>query len=429
MPTSNYCGLDFGTSNSTIGILKEQTVTMVPLEAGKPTLRSALFFDYESNECRFGQQGVDDYLSGSHGRLMMSLKSILGSTLMQEDTLINNRWVPFTDILGCLIRYIKQKAENHLGHELTQVVLGRPVHFHDEDPKRDRLAQHTLEKVAKAQGFETVLFQYEPIAAALAYEQNIHKEQLALIVDLGGGTSDFSVIRLRPNTNTTINAIKSNKSDRREDVLANNGIHIGGTDFDTRFNLRAVMPELGLGGEMYGLNGLIPIPSSYYYDLTAWHTLHALYTPQAKRMIRALLNQAVNPKAIERLIRVVELQEGHRILNEVEKGKCKLSDTLDVNLNLNFIEPGFILPVTRVDFETMIEDKVLQLIQTLQNTIEDAGVENAAIDAVFFTGGSTQIPIIQRKIKEQLPAAEMVYGDVYSSVGRGLIIEAQRKFA
>lgn len=417
---ANYCGLDFGTSNSTIGILKDNTITMVPLEDNKPTIRSALFFDYETNECRFGQLGVDDYLSGSHGRLMMSLKTILGSSLMQEDTLINNRWVPFTDILGCLIRYIKQKAEEFGGKELTQVVMGRPVHFHDEDPKRDRLAHMTLEKIAKAQGFKTVLFQYEPIAAALAYEQNIRKEQLALIVDLGGGTSDFSVIRLRPN---------QIGNDRREDVLANNGIHIGGTDFDTRFNLKAVMPELGLGGEMRGSNGLIPIPSSYYYDLTAWHTLHALYTPQAKRLIRSLLAQALNGDAIKRLLRVIELQEGHRILNEIEKGKCRLSDVVNIHLNLEFIEENFILPVTRDAFENMIKDKVTQLVQTLQNTITDANIPNSKIDAVFFTGGSTQIPIIQQQIKALLPTAEMVHGDVYSSVGKGLIIEAQRQFS
>jgi hypothetical chaperone protein len=392
---------------------------MVPLEPGKPTLRSALFFDYDTGECRFGQRGVDDYLSGAHGRLMMSLKSILGSSLMQEDTLINHKRVPFTDILGCLLRYIKQQAEQFVGHELSQVVLGRPVHFHDEDPKKDRLAQDTLEKVAKAQGFKTVLFQYEPIAAALTYEQNITQEQLALIVDLGGGTSDFSVIRL---------GTHSPARDRREDVLANHGIHIGGTDFDTRFNLKRVMPQLGLGGEMQGLNGLIPIPSSYYYDLTAWHTLHALYVPQAKRHIRSIRNMALEPRPIERLIKVIDHQEGHRILNEVERGKCILSQVGNVDLDLRFIEQDFILSASRTLFEEMIKDKVEQLIQTLLDTIVDAGIKKQSIDSVFFTGGSTQIPIIQRMIIEQLPTAKIVQGDVYSSVGKGLIIEAERQF-
>ncbi len=170
MAIHDYCGLDFGTSNSTIGVCAGNNITMVPLDKEKPIIRSAIFFDFEAGGCQFGQQGVTDYLSGVHGRLMMSLKSVLGSSLMDEDTSIQHRRISYRDILGYFLQHIEQKAEMTLGHELTRIVLGRPVQFHDQDDVKDRLAQDTMEGIARKLGFKTVLFQYEPIAAALTYE-------------------------------------------------------------------------------------------------------------------------------------------------------------------------------------------------------------------------------------------------------------------
>lgn len=415
----DFCGLDFGTSNSTIGIIQNHETTMVPLEQGKPTIRSAIFFDYETNAYRFGQQGITDYLSGTHGRLMVSLKSILGSSLMQEDTLINQKFIPYKTILGYLIRYIKQQAERITGHELTQVVMGRPVRFHDSDDKKDKLAQDTLQAVAEEQGFKEVLFQYEPIAAALAYEQSLTNEKLALIVDLGGGTSDFSIIRLNP---------KLNHRNRLQDVLANQGIHIGGTDFDTQFSLREVMPTLGLGGMMQGISNSIQIPSSYYHDLTTWHTINSLYTHATKRAIHSIHNMALDKKPINRLLHVIEHQQGHKILNAIEEAKCQLSEETQVNLNLAFIEKHFILDIGRKTFENIILAKVEQLVQTVSNTLQEASVTSNQIDSIFFTGGSTQIPIVRESIINLFPSAEIVHGDVFSSVGKGLIIDAKRRF-
>lgn len=420
VPYHDFCGLDFGTSNSTIGIFDDNKITMVPLEKGSPTLRSAIFFNYDTDRCVFGQTGISEYLSEGNGRLMMSLKSILGSSLMEEKTLINKTWISYTDILACLLRYIKNQAEKLKGTELTRVVLGRPVRFHDYDDKRDRLAQDTLEAAAKSVGFETVLFQYEPIAAALAYEQTIDREQLALIVDLGGGTADYSVIRLRT---------KTGEGSRKEDVLANKGIHIGGTNFDTRFSLDLVMPKLGLGDKMHGISNIIEIPSSYFHDLTTWHTINSLYTAQVLRDLRAIHNYAIDPKPIERFIQVVKKQEGHKILNEVEQAKCKLSENMNTLINLDFIESNFSIQAEQHQFQASIQDLVDQLIQTLESTVREAGLINNNINYIFFTGGTSQVPIIRQRIKEIFPDAHMIRGDAFSSVGQGLILEAKRRFS
>ncbi len=419
MAIHDYCGLDFGTSNSTIGVCTGNNISMVPLDNGKPIIRSAIFFDFEAGGCQFGQQGVTDYLSGVHGRLMMSLKSVLGSSLMDEDTSIQHRRISYRDILGYFLQHIKQKAEMTLGHELTRIVLGRPVRFHDQDDVKDRLAQDTMEGIARKLGFKTVLFQYEPIAAALTYEQSITREQLALIVDLGGGTSDFSVIRLRSGMEN---------QDHLQDVLANNGIHIGGTDFDTELSLKAVMPQLGLGSEMRGMSGNIQVPNSFYYDLTTWHTINSLYTHRTRSELHTIKNFALDPKRITRLLNVIEKQAGHKILNEVEQGKCLLSNAEQVNLDFQFIEKEFFLSIQRKMFEDFIQNKVEKLVQVVLKTISDSGIKTGDIDSIFFTGGSTQIPMIRSAILENFPKAEVVQGDVFSSVGKGLIIDAKRKF-
>lgn len=415
----HICGLDFGTSNSTIGILKDNRVTMVPLDNGKPLIRSAIFFDYEKHSAIFGQKGIEDYLSGTAGRLMVSLKSILGSSLMQEKTLIDAKMVSYTRILGLLIKYLKEKAESLQENEITQVVMGRPVRFNDNDDQKDLLAQNTLMEVAKAQGFKTVVFQYEPIAAALTYEQNVVREELALIVDLGGGTSDFSIIRLRPNTSLDA---------RIEDVLSNRGIHIGGTDFDAKLSLNTVMPTLGLGGIMKGMSGNIQIPSSYYHDLTTWHTINSLYNHKVRHHLKEIWNFALEKKPIERLIHIIENQQGHRIQNEIEKEKCELSAKENTELMLSFIEKDFNLPLSRKQFEIIIQPQIEALKDTIIETMKEANVQFDNIDSIFFTGGSTQIPIIRRTIQTMFPNAKIITGDVFNSVGTGLILDAKRRF-
>lgn len=420
MKLHDFCGLDFGTSNSTIGVYDGQQVKMVPLEADSPTLRSAIFFDYDTHLCVFGQKGITDYLSGGHGRLLMSLKSVLGSSLMSDKTYIDKRWVSYTGILEHLLRHIKKQAEACLGHSLSQVVLGRPVRFHDTDDQKDKLAQDTLEKVAREIGFKTVYFQFEPIAAALAYEQTLEQEQLAFIVDLGGGTSDFSAIRLGPNLS---------HRERQQDVLANQGIHIGGTDFDRGFSLELVMPQLGLNGRMRGVSNLIDIPSSYYHDLTTWHTINSLYNYQTQQAIQSIAQHALDPKPVYRLLKVIEKQQGHRILNEVEQAKCQLSTVEQTHLDFHFIEENFTISTTKQQFETVIQDKAEQLLQTIASTLKDAGLQANAIDSLFFTGGTAQTPYIREKIQSYFAKAKLVQGDVFSSVGKGLILEAKRRFS
>lgn len=416
---SNYCGLDFGTSNSTIGVVLKQACELVPLEGTKSTIRSAIFCDLESKCWVFGQEGIDQYLEGAPGRLMMALKTVLGTSLMEDKTYIFNEHLPYSKVLAHFIQHLKSKAETHLDKELTQVVMGRPVHFHDSDPIKDKLAQDTLERIAKDLGFKEVLFQYEPIAAALTYEMSIQQEQLALIVDMGGGTSDFTIIRLRPG---------SSAANRAADVLSNCGIHIAGTNFDQRLSINTVMPLLGMGSLMRGSSSDIEVPSMSYYDLTTWHTLANLYGPSAMSQLKSIHAMSYEKNLIARLIRVIRDKAGHHILDAVETSKQHLSEELEVKLNLDFIENDLSVAIQRSKLNDVIQDQLDDIVSTVQETVKQAKVKHSDINAIFYTGGSSKIPSVREQITRLFPEAEVVQGDAFGSVGMGLTIDAQRKF-
>jgi hypothetical chaperone protein len=413
------CGFDFGTSNTTIGVTAENTCRLIPLERGKSTIRSAIFCDNEMNQWVFGQEGVDRYLDSVPGRLMMSLKSVLGSSLMDDKTVIFNEYISYTEVLRQFMQHIKLKAEAEINAELTRVVLGRPVHFHDHDPLKDKLAQDTLEKIARTVGFKEISFQYEPIAAAIAYETSIQKEQIALIIDMGGGTSDFTVIHLSPGKKS---------ADRSKDVLANCGIHIAGTDFDQRLSLETVMPLLGMRSFIRGSSSDIEIPAMLYHDLTTWHTLTNQYTPAHIAHVRSIQARAHEPELLERLINVLKRRAAHYILNSVEMTKQNLSDSLQTNMDLGFIENELNVTVLRTLLNTVIEDYIQQITTTVEHTVQTAGVKFSDINAIFYTGGSTKVPVIREKISALCPNAEVVVGDAFGSVGIGLTIDAQRKY-
>ncbi|HYE48801.1 MAG TPA: Hsp70 family protein, partial [Azospirillaceae bacterium] len=209
-----FCGLDFGTSNSTIGIAAGNRLDLAPLEDGQPTLPSAIFFDFEQATApRFGRAAMAAYVSGTEGRLMRSLKSVLGTGLIDEDTLLLTRRIGFREVIALVVRHLKAKAEAAAGRPIDAVVHGRPVHFVDGNPAADARAQAALEEIARGCGFRHVSFQYEPIAAALHYESQIAAEEVALIADIGGGTSDFSIVRLSPE--------RARRAERADDILAN----------------------------------------------------------------------------------------------------------------------------------------------------------------------------------------------------------------
>ena len=405
------CGLDFGTSNSAIGVARDRKAMLAPLEADSTLIPSAVFFDYETKGgMLFGNEAIAAYVGQTEGRLMRALKSLLGSPLIDEETSLGARKVPLREVVEIFVRHLKHKAEAFAGQEITTVVLGRPVRFVDDDDKADARAQGVLEAIAKRAGFRHVAFVYEPIAAAHHYEQTVEREELALIADIGGGTSDFSIIR--------VGGRSRERTDRGQDVLATAGVHVGGTDFDTALSLAAVMPLLGLGTRLVEKD--LPVPNAPYHELATWATINFAYSYRNERALAELVALACEPEKMERLLSVVRQRLGHRLAFAVEDAKIALSAGERAAVPLDFLETDLATAATRADFERAIAVGMDRLRKAASDCIAAAGLSAGAIDTIFLTGGSSRVPAVRAAIARAAPSARLAGGLDLLSVALGL---------
>ncbi|MHB1204757.1 MAG: Hsp70 family protein [Rhodospirillaceae bacterium] len=413
------CGLDFGTSNSAIGVMRGNAPALAPVEGGATLIPSAVFFDYENKgRVLFGGEAIASYIGQHEGRLMRALKSILASSLIDEKSALGNRMVPLTEVVEIFVRHLKEKAEAFAGKELTAVVHGRPVRFVDGDDAADAKAQHVLERIAHKVGFRDLEFVYEPIAAAYHYEETVSREETVLIADIGGGTADFTVIRVGPK--------RSLRADRTSDILANDGARVGGTDFDALLNLDVVMPILGLGTQLIAKS--LPMPNQLYFELATWPTINFTYTFRNERQLIELVAGAREPEKVARLLKVVRERLGHRIAFTVEDAKIALSEGESTVLPLDFIEATLDAVATRAGFDHAISEKTKRLHKVAAECIKDAGLKPSDINTVFFTGGSGRVPAVRAAIMRAAPDARATEGSDFLSVALGLTREAQKRF-
>lgn len=414
-----FCGVDFGTTNSTVGLCAPGAApALIPLEDGHLTIPSALFYSLEDGKTYFGRAAVFEYMDGAEGRFMRALKSILGTSLMKDTTLVGRERLRFEAIIGRFLRHLRGRLEAEHGTAPEQVVLGRPVRFVDEDDDADRQAQEQLEAAARMEGFRHIEFQFEPVAAALNHERGLNAEQLALVVDIGGGTSDFSVLRLSPE--------RARRADRLDDILSTTGVHVGGTDFDKQFNIAKVMPHLGLGSAT--LDGKRQLPVWYFNDMATWHRINTLYTAKNARDIQMLAREAAEPEKLARYAHVLKNRSGHRLAGEVEKAKIALTDVAAETIILR--EPGLALevPVTRTEFEAASRELVGRIGASIGDALGQAGIKADAIETVILTGGGVQVPAVEKAATARFPGARISRSHRFGSVGLGLAIDAARRF-
>ncbi len=414
----SFCGLDFGTSNSTLGAPQGNRLALIALEGDATTLPSAIFFEFGTGRSLIGRAAIDAYVRGVDGRFMRSLKSVLGTDLIDQDTLLDKHRIGFRAVLARLEGEIKARAETVLGRPIEAVVHGRPVHFVDDDDAADVRAEAALDGIAREAGFKEVSFQYEPIAAARDYEQQVEHEEVALIADIGGGTSDFSIVRLGPD--------RRNRTDRATDILANDGVRVGGTDFDRLLSLRTVMPLMGYQSPM--LRPGLLAPNGYFVDLSTWSKINFLYTPQTRAELIQVKREAAEPWLFDRLLSLIDQQQGHRLAMAVERGKIKLGEASPLRLKLDWIELGLTASLSRPRFDAATDELAARIGAMVRQCLADASLQPDAIDAVFLTGGSTLLGNVRRAILDAVPAARIVEGDKFGSVGLGLTLEAALRY-
>ncbi|MFD0881601.1 Hsp70 family protein [Variovorax dokdonensis] len=379
---------------------------------------TALFFNAEERRTHFGRDAIAQYLAGTEGRLMRSLKSLLGTPLMQETTAVYDGLVSFQDIVARYLHELCSRAEVELGQRPSQVVIGRPVHFVDDDPKRDARAEEGLRLAAQSAGFRDIAFQLEPIAAAFDYEQRVTRETLVLVVDIGGGTSDFTVVRLGPE--------RVAQESRTHDILATTGVHIGGTDYDQRLNLERVMPLLG--HRHIGPDGR-EVPSGVFFDLSTWHLIHWQQTPKAIAQARQLRTNYKDRRLHDRLMTVLEDRQGHRIANEVEQAKIQTSITgQPTSIDLDVVEHGLAALLTSEDMDQHLAALLEGVTACAHACVRNAGLRTGDVAAIYLTGGSSALRPFQHALRKTFLGVPIVEGDLFGGVASGLAYAARARF-
>jgi hypothetical chaperone protein len=418
-------GLDFGTTNSALAFAKPDGTVQLARFNGEATFRSILYFD-EHDSARTsklrvvaGPDAIQSYLNAkTPGRLIQSMKSYLASHLFNQTQIMGETY-SLEELIGILLRYLRQSAEAELGDLGSTLVVGRPVHFSGaKDKANDEFAVNRLRTAFGNAGFEQVHFLPEPVAAAYKYQHRLDHDELVLIADFGGGTSDFSLVQLQAKPSSTGKAQSS--------VIGTDGVGIAGDTFDSKLVRNLVAPMLGLGSKYKSQFGkILPVPNWLYEHLERWHYLSFLKTKKNLELLRQIRFQALEPQKIDALVDLVDHDLGYRLYQSIERTKRGLSD--EVQTQFRFYEAPVTIdkPVSRAQFEGWIDLEVSQISRCVDRLLTACSVAPQDVDAVFMTGGSSFVPAIRKLFAQKFGAETPIRaGQEFTSVAEGLAIHA-----
>jgi hypothetical chaperone protein len=406
--------IDFGTTNSVVGVNRDGQIEMIPLGKESLETKTVLFYSFEDKQFYVGDEALDELKLETLGRYLVALKSFLGSAENIETTLGVTIY-SLSELISIILRRFRGVIERHVGEPVERVVLGRPVRFNDRDDTLDQQAQDRLEQAALQAGFKEVLFQYEPIAAALAYEQMSEQEELILVADIGGGTTDYSIIRVGG---------ENREGDRREDILATHGTYIGGNSFDSEMIRAFVVHHLGQGSLYRNMGKEMEIGPALYNDFSEWHRFQKMYDPSVIHAIEKLIYMAYDDEKISRLLELIREGLYFSFSEKIIDAKVALSSDEVTTMEMTIFKKPFYEKISRQLFNKVIEEHTHKIKKTLDETMVMAGVEYEQIDKVFLTGGSTMVPAVKEIYGELFGEERLIHTDVLSSVGYGLAIYA-----
>jgi hypothetical chaperone protein len=411
-------GIDFGTTNSSIARCVDGSLRVETTES----YRSLLYLESIKQQGKnrlaswTGPAGIEHYLHReTNGRLIQSLKSFLTSRTLLTTEIFGNR-VTIEELIARILRDLREKAEQAFGVAIPSAVAGRPVRFVGAEKEEDnRYAEGRLRNAYNLAGFETVEFELEPVAAAHFYESTLERDELILIGDFGGGTSDFSLIRVGP----TIRR----RGRMSKDVVGNAGVGIAGDAFDAKIVKHLVSPFLGAGSEMRSVDKILPVPNWVYSKLERWHHLSFLKAKDTMNMLASVRAQALEPDKIEALIHLINEDRGYYLHRAVQETKCGLSvkNAARFRLSDGVIEIDAV--AERAAFESWIAEEVAAIEGCVDGLLRDSGVPPAKVDMVFLTGGSSFVPAV-RQIFERRFGDRIQTGSEFTSVAQGLALKA-----
>ena len=421
-PPAKFVGLDFGTTNTAVAVANDagvvELVQLPGTDGGLQSMwRTVLFFDPTGRQAVAGAPAVAAYLdAGGDGRWVQSIKSHLASASFTKTTIGSKTW-HIEEMIATYLNQLRAASPYDLG---KRVVVGRPVRYWGaEDPADDARAIARMETALAKAGFDEAVFEFEPLGAAARYATGLDHDELIAVADFGGGTSDFSIVRVGPSV----------KPGDPSAILATGGIGIGGDSFDARIIDAVVAPALGKGTKFaveFGAQS--PVPAWIYSNLRRWHHLSFLKAPDTLRLLERIRSGALEPKLIERLVRMVHDDLGLQLHRSVERSKIELTAAATGRLQL---AEGIDLDATvaRVDFDGWLEEDLARIDAVLDRVLADAGVDASQIDRVFATGGSSLVPVVRARLAARFGPDRLVGGNELTSVAWGLAARARQLFS
>ncbi len=420
-------GIDFGTTNSAVARVTpsgEVELATFPFDGAlTDAYRSLLYLEQIKERGRStlksftGPEGIEQYLAAeTKGRLIQSLKSFLSSRLL-ESTEVFGKLYTVEELIARILMDLRARAERQFGVTIDAVVAGRPVRFvGSSNASDDDFAQNRLQQAFQLAGFESGRFEMEPVAAAHYYESTLDHDELILIGDFGGGTSDFSLIHVGPGVRQ--------RGRKAEDLLGNAGVGVAGDAFDAKIIRHLVAPALGMGSEMRSLDKLLPVPSWLYAKLERWHYLSFLRARDVTNTLRTIRTQAVEPERIEALIELIEDDLGYQLHRSVQRVKSELSAAPSAEFRFRSGSIDIRVGVERSSFEGWIGEELEKIADCVAGLLSASGAQSDDVDAVFLTGGSSYVPAVRAIFETRFGAERLRSGNEFTSVARGLALAA-----
>lgn len=415
-------GLDFGTTNSAIAVANsDRQATLATFAGSSGAFRSILYFpakergSQQKAETKAGPDAINSYLEAdTKGRLIVSIKSYLASRLFTS-TSINGRNYTLEELIAIILRRLRVAVTEQFDTSASRVVLGRPVRFAGADTEADeKLALQRLQTAAELAGFKEVSFELEPVAAAYQYETQLDHDELVLIGDFGGGTSDFTLAQLGP----------GRKKDGKSPVIGTSGVAIAGDTFDSRIMMRLVAPKLGLGSQYVSLGKELPVPVWVYTQLSSWHHMFLLKDPKTMRILREVKNQATEPEKVAALIQIITENLGYALYRAVEQTKVGLTEqeiaAFVFSQSIVHMEDS----LERWKFESWIQEDIQTIAARVRSLLDQCGVKSSDIGSVFLTGGSSFVPVVRRFFSRTFGAGKLKSGEELTTVAKGLALRA-----
>jgi hypothetical chaperone protein len=420
-------GIDFGTTNSSIAHANNSDVVHLAkfpyLGALTDSYRSLLYLQQveegsaKSVKSWTGPEGIEHYLSAdAKGRLIQSLKSFLTSRTLHGTEVFGRRYT-LEDLIARILRDLREKAERQFGIDIKSAVVGRPVHFAGtEKAEDDRYAEGRLRSAFQLAGYEFVEFEMEPVAAAHYYESLLDHDELILIGDFGGGTSDFSLVHVGPGIRR--------RGRVPGDIVGNAGLGIAGDAFDAKIVRHLVSPALGAGSQLLSLDKILTVPNWVYIKLERWHHLSLLRAKDVLDMLKSVHAQSLEPEKIGALIHFIKEDLGFQLHRAVQKVKCELSNAPATTFQFadGFVDLNAV--VKRASFEEWISEELGQIAACVDSLLNSSGVHPKDVDMVFLTGGSSFVPAVRKIFEARFGEKRIRGGNEFTSVARGLALKA-----